>query len=432
MYQVQIITIGHELLRGEIVNTNAAYIAHELRKYGITVSSMSTFPDERDAAAQLLRLVLPDRGIVICTGGLGGTRDDVTRFIFSSVLNRKLVLDREGEEHLRRWYTSRNRVFEDPDRMQASHPEGGILLPNAVGLAFGFYIRDGERQIFALPGVPAEMKRMLHTSVLPCIEAEKHRDVEKSRTFAYETLTFIDISEYSLDRIVQGIVDRYGGVEYGTRASDGIVRVRLETSEGEMGACIREITTHPVLQGHYLCTGEKKLEEVVGELLKERGYTLSVAESCSGGLLAKLITDIPGSSAYFIGGVVSYSNEAKTALLGVSEKTLQRFGAVSEETAREMARGALQRFSSDMAVAITGVAGPGGGSQEKPVGTVFLCLAARDGSVRVEMNQHLGDRQTVRVRSANKALSMLFSHMNRIRKNIEERDRRQTQMGDES
>jgi PncC family amidohydrolase len=273
---------------------------------------------------------------------------------------------------------------------------------------------------------------MLHDSVLPHIEGEKHQKVEGSGKFMYETLTFFNISEYSLDRIVQGIVDRYQGIEYGTRASDGIVRVRLESRQGEMGACIREITAHTALQDHYLCTGEKKLEEVVGELLKEGGYTLSVAESCSGGLLAKLITDIPGSSAYFIGGVVAYSNEAKKALLGVSDKTLQRFGAVSKETAREMALGALERFSSDMAVAVTGVAGPGGGSPEKPVGTVFLCLADRDGSVRSEMNQHLGDRQTVRVRSANKALSMLFSHVNRIRKNIEEQERRQTQTGDES
>jgi nicotinamide-nucleotide amidase len=416
VYQAQIITIGHELLRGEIVNTNATYIAQELRKLGITVSSMSTLPDDRTAASDILRLILPEQGIVICTGGLGGTEDDVTRPIFSSVLHRKLVVDRDGEKHLRQWYTSRGRTFEDPDRMQASHPEGGTLLPNQVGLAFGFYVRDGERHIYALPGVPGEMKRMFHTSVVPQIESEGLFKRFGSGSYHYEILNFINIGEYSLDRIVHEIVDRHKGVVYGTRSSDGIVRVRLESSQEELSECIQEITCLAALQDNYLCRGEKNLEEVVGELLKTNNYTLSVAESCSGGLLAKLLTDVPGSSAYFLGGVVAYSNDAKKGLLGVGHKTLERFGAVSENVATEMALGALKRFSSDTAVAITGVAGPEGGNPQKPVGTVFLCLASRDGTVQVEKNQYLGDRQTVRLRSANKALFMLFRHVKQARR----------------
>jgi nicotinamide-nucleotide amidase len=372
---------------------------------------MITLPDERADAAKILGTILPDRGIVICTGGLGGTEDDVTRSIFSSVFGRKLIVDRKGEEHLRGWYASRGRTFEEPDRMQASHPEGGMLLPNHVGLAFGFYVHDGERYVYALPGVPGEMKRMFQTSVAPHIEGEGLLERFGAGDYHYEMLNFIDISEYTLDRIVHEIVNHHRGVQYGTRSSDGVVRVRLESRVDVLDECIREITSLSALQDNYLCRGEKNLEEVVGELFTSKRYTLSVAESCTGGLLAKLLTDVPGSSCYFMGGVVSYSNEAKERLLGVSHEALVRFGAVSERVATEMALGAVHRFSSDVALSITGVAGPEGGSPEKPVGTVFLCLASREGTVQVEKNRYLGDRETVRLRSANKALSMLFNHV---------------------
>jgi len=403
--QAQIITIGHELLRGEIVDTNAAYLAHELRKLGFTVSSIHTLPDDKTTASNLLERLLPEQGIIMCTGGLGGTRDDITRQMISAVLRRRLVVDEAGEEHLRRWYVSKGRRFDETDRMQAAFPEGGMLLPNEAGLAFGFYVRDGQRHIFALPGVPGEMKSMFTRSVLP--QLDKTDLVPKAQS--YEVLNFIDISEYTLDRIVDEIIGNYTGIEYGTRSSDGLIRVRLESVEEGLEDCLVAIENR--LGENVLCRGERNLEDVVGELLREKGRTLSVAESCSGGLLSKLITDVPGSSDYFMGGVVSYGNEIKKTMLGVEGKTLAKYGAVSENTAREMAVGVMKRFCSDTALGITGIAGPGGGSPNKPVGTVCICLAARDGTVQVETNRYLGDRKTVRMRSANKALSMLFRYL---------------------
>jgi nicotinamide-nucleotide amidase len=406
-HHAQIISIGHELLRGEITDTNAAYLARELRSRGVIVSSIHTLPDDRDSAARLIGSVLIRRGIIILTGGLGGTRDDVTRTILSRVLDRDLVVDGEGEEKLREWYRSRGRSFEEPDRMQAAAPSGGRLLRNEVGLAFGFYIHDGQRHIFSLPGVPEEMKSMFQNSVSPILDSA---DLTYPM-YHYEYLNFMDISEYTLDRGIEKIVAGYGGVTYGTRSNSGMIRVRLETNGGlrELQKCLDAIERR--FTESFIYRGEPRFEEVVGDLLRDKKRTLAAAESCTGGLLSGLLTDVPGSSDYFLGGVVSYSNDAKTALLGVSNETLTRFGAVSRETALEMAEGVLQRFSSDTALSVTGIAGPGGGSPEKPVGTVFMCLAARDGTRVNRRNEFLGDRATVRLRSANKAMGMLFNYL---------------------
>ncbi len=405
MVEAQIITMGHELLRGEIINTNAAHIARELRKRGIHVSLMLTLPDNRDVATEQLKRCMLEKGIIIITGGLGGTADDVTRTVVSTMLGRELVVDPQAEKHLRKWYSSKGRSFEKTDRLQAAYPIGGTLLSNEVGLAYGFYVQDGDRHIFSLPGVPAEMKGMLHKGVMNLIE--NIGLVRKER--GYETLNFIDISEYTLDRIVQSIVQEHEGIEYGTRASNGLIRVHLESQMDGLEECLREIEKK--VPDNFVYRGESGLEEVVGSMLGEQNRTLSVAESCTGGHLSKTITDIPGSSSYFLGGVVAYSNDIKSRILGVQEDTLARFGAVSENTAKEMAVGVLERFSSHIALSVTGIAGPGGETSDKPVGTVFMCLADRAGFIQVTKNQYMGDRDTVRKRSVNKALSMAFLYL---------------------
>ncbi len=405
MIEAQIVTVGQELLRGEIPNTNAVYIAQELRKRGITVKLILTLPDSRQTAAEQLKRCMLQKGIVVMTGGLGGTADDVTRTIVSDMLKRELIVDDKGEAHLRKWYRKRGRRFEDSDRLQAAFPMGGRMLPNSVGLAYGFYVQHENRHIFSLPGVPAEMRAMFQDSVVSILE---DRGLVR-RENEHCTLNFINISEYTLDRIVHGIVQKYKSITYGTRASNGLIRILFESQEDPLTECLVKVEKE--IPDNFVYRGERNLEEVVGSLLQTRKQTLSVAESCTGGLLAKVLTDIPGSSNYFLGGVVAYSNEIKRQLLNVEAETLTDYGAVSEKTAMEMATGVMMRFSSTIALSVTGIAGPGGGTPDKPVGTVYICAVGRDGLLQVERGQYMGDRDTIRKRSVNKALSMVFLHL---------------------
>jgi PncC family amidohydrolase len=198
-------------------------------------------------------------------------------------------------------------------------------------------------------------------------------------------------------------------ITYGTRASNGLIRILFESQEDPLTECLVKVEKE--IPDNFVYRGERNLEEVVGSLLQTRKQTLSVAESCTGGLLAKVLTDIPGSSNYFLGGVVAYSNEIKRQLLNVEAKTLTDYGAVSEKTAMEMATGVMMSFSSTIALSVTGIAGPGGGTPDKPVGTVYICAVGRDGLLQVERGQYMGDRDTIRKRSVNKALSMVFLHL---------------------
>ena len=405
MTQAQIVSIGQELLRGDIGNTNAVYLCRELGKRNIPVQQIVTLPDNVAKAADQLRSCMMGKGVVIITGGLGGTADDVTRNIVSSVLHSDLVIDTKGEAQLKKWYEKRGRKFAEADRVQAAYPEGGRLLKNRVGLAFGFYMQHADRHIFSLPGVPSEMIGMFQNEVLPILDGMNLSELENR----HETLNFAHISEYTLDRTVHGIVANYDDIRYGTRASNGLIRIHLESTGTFLDECASRIERE--VPDNYMYRGDHNIEEALGHMLLERGKTLSAAESCSGGLLSKLLTDIPGSSRYFLGGVVAYSNDVKQRILDVARETLDSHGAVSEETAAEMARGVMKRFSSNLALSITGIAGPAGGTEAKSVGTVFIAICGDDGYSHVERGQYMGDRDTVRRRSANRAMSMAMLHL---------------------
>lgn len=405
MKTAKIITIGDELVRGEIVNSNAAFIARELERYGIRVSTVYMVPDNYEESFSVLERVFDEGEIFIFTGGLGGTQDDITRRIVSSLIRKKLIIDEQKELILRDWYESRDRNFDEADRMQAAFPEGGMLLKNRVGLAYGFFIKYNGRLIFSLPGVPHEMKCMFLDEVIPILRNEGAFDLNLRTA----VLTFIDLPEYSLDRMLREIISKYPEVHYGTRASNGIVRVKFDSISDSLQNCIKEVEEQ--IHDHCIGQDDRPIEEVVGNMLAERSLTLSAAESCTGGLLAKRITDVPGSSRYFLGSIVSYSNEIKEKVLGVDRNTLLIHGAVSEETAIKMAVQAKRIFSSNIVISITGVAGPGGGTDKKPVGRVYICLfAGRDKPV-LTCNDFSGDREAIRIRSVNKALSMLFRYL---------------------
>ena len=405
MIKAHIISIGDELTKGEISNSNAEYIARELTGCGIPVASIVSLPDCAEEAARFVKQIIKNAGLFLFTGGLGATRDDITRRIISAALKKPLSVDLNGEYILEKWYAHKGRPFRQRDRMQASYPEGGKLLRNPIGLAFGFSISSGERHIYSLPGVPKEMEYMFREEVLPKIR----KDFGDDGKYCTETLTFSDIPEYTLDHRLGEIISHHHGIRYGTRSTDGLIRVRIESDGVKLDSCINDCIDS--LGDYFICRGEQSLARVTGVLLKKRGLILSVAESCTAGYLSKIITDIPGSSYYFSGGVVSYSDDVKIGILGVSRKTLVQFGAVSSEIAFEMAKGVKERLKTDIALSVTGIAGPDGGSKEKPLGTVYICLFRNDQVFEVQKNNFSGEREGVRKRSVNRALFLLFKYL---------------------
>ncbi len=407
MINTFIISIGAELTKGEILNSNAVYISRELTKRGMDISSILVVPDNYKKAIRYIKRILNYGGLFIFTGGLGGTSDDNTRKIISSVLGKKLSIDKEKEEILREWYAKNERDFDESDIMQASCPEGGILLENHFGIAYGFYVKVRDKMIFSLPGVPKEMKFMFDNEVIPLLEKEKLFD----HHYKSEIVTFCGIPEYTLDKRVKKILSSYRGIEHGTRAGFGLISLKLESWECDIEPCVAEIME--TLDEYIVTRGNKRIEQVIGDLLKEKKITLSVAESCTAGLLSKVITDVPGSSKYFVGGIVSYSDRIKEDILGVSDKTLNKFGAVSSQTAQEMALGALKELDSDIAISITGIAGPNGGTKEKAVGTVYICIYRKGEKPYIKRNLFVGDRETIRYRSIYQALFMLVTFLRR-------------------
>jgi nicotinamide-nucleotide amidase len=405
MMRAYIISIGDELMNGEIINTCAAYISKELIKRGITTNAILILPDSIDIAVKYIKIMMKDEGIFIFTGGLGATRDDVTRKILSEVLKRKLCIDDEKANFLRQWYKEKGRTFTEADRLQAAFPEGGLLLDNSIGLAPGFYIQNRKQYIFSLPGVPKEMEYMFMNEVIPRLQQHSLID----QRYNHEILLFSNIPEYTLDHRVHDIVTNFEAVRYGTRAMDGIIRVRIESENTDITPCVSACIDS--LNDYFISKGEKSIETVIGDLLVQKGLTIAVAESCTAGFFSKRITDVSGSSRYFVGGIVSYSNEIKKNILGVADRTLKKYGAVSKQTAQEMARGVQKRFAAEITISITGIAGPDGGSEEKPVGTVYICLYRPPDKVIIDKNVFPGDREGIRRRSVNKAFFILQKYL---------------------
>ncbi len=399
----RIISIGDELLKGEICNSNAVYISDRLKNMGIDTDLIINLPDNIVVAKNYISKITSENGIYIFTGGLGGTRDDITRKIISDVFEVEFVIYEEGLKKLEKWYREKGREFRDSDRSQAMIPEGGIALENNVGLAYGFYFESKGRHIFSLPGVPAEIKDMFEKNVIKTIRDKGLLN----KGYRSEFLIFTDIAEYTLDAIIGEIIDRCPGVYYGTRSNNGIIRVRIESKEIDLDDCVNEIISK--LENYLITRGNKTLEEVLGEILKNKSLTLSSAESCTAGYLSKTITNISGSSSYFLGGIVCYSNDVKRDIVGVKSETLKRYGAVSSQTAEELAKGVMERLNSDIGVSITGIAGPTGGTPDKPVGTVYIGVSCRKNNiVKSYKNYFKGDRDTIRIRSVNRALSILI------------------------
>ena len=403
--RVAILSVGDELVLGQIEDTNASWLARELQQAGAMPGERRTVGDDRASLAHAIAELARSHDALVITGGLGPTLDDLTREALLDVVDPggALVEDPAGVAHLLGWFEKRGRVMPASNIRQALRPRAARLLDNPNGTAPGLAVdAPSGCSVFCLPGPPNEMKPMCARFVLPAVRGE-------SRVVLTAALHTIGLGESVIAERLGELMQRGREPSVGTTASNGIVTIRVrstgaaEAAREALDATVRdcEARVGSIIYGR---DGEP-LAAVVGRLLAERGRTLASAESCTGGLFGAMVTEVSGSSAWYLGGFVTYANERKMQDLGVRADTIARHGAVSHETAIEMARGALERTGASLAVSTTGIAGPTGGSDAKPVGTVFVAVAERDGMVHSRRFHFPGDRATVRSRTAHLALA---------------------------
>ena len=412
----EIVTIGTEMLLGDLVDTNTAWLSERLAALGVGVYRHTTIGDNRDRIIGALREAAARADLVITTGGLGPTSDDLTNECLGVVTGRGMVEYTEAREHVDEMFRRFGREPTANNYKQALFPEGTQLIPNPLGTAMGALLEADGTTFATLPGVPSEMKRMFEETLEPMIRARSDGSIIS------RTLWFAGIGESALAEQVQDFLDA-NDPTVAPLAGQGKVRLRITTraatqeeAEEKIAPVEKEILSR--LGDYYFGEDDETLESAVGRLLKKGGDTLALAESCTGGLLAKRLTDVAGSSAYLKEGLVTYSNESKERLLGVPTAMLLKHGAVSEPVARKMAEGARELAGADYGLSVTGIAGPDGGTEEKPVGLVFVGLSDADGTFaeRLDLSAWARSREAIRERSANRAFDLL-----RLR--IEERDK---------
>src|SRR5919107_467204 len=369
----EIVTIGTEMLLGDLVDTNTAWISQRLAELGVAIYRHTTVGDNPERMVEALRQASSRSTLVITTGGLGPTSDDLTNACLSTLTGREMVEYPEAREHVNEMFKRFGRKPTENNYKQALFPEGTELIPSPVGTAMGALV-EWEGTLFAtLPGVPVEMKTMFGETLEPLIRSRSDGAIIS------KTLHFAGIGESALAEKVQDFLDATDPT-VAPLAGQGRVRLRITTranTEEEAQEKIRPVEREVIarLDDYFFGEDDETLEGAVARLLEKRDATLALAESCTGGLLAKRLTDMPGSSAYFTEGLVTYSNEAKTRLLGVPEEMLAEHGAVSGPAAQAMAEGARRASGADYGLSVTGVAGPGGGTEEKPVGLVYVGVA---------------------------------------------------------
>jgi len=400
-----ILSVGDELITGKTVDTNSAWLAGKMIELGIEPLAHGTVGDDAPEIADAITRAAGRAGVVLVTGGLGPTQDDLTRQGLALAMGgAELVPHEPSLEKIAHFFRSRNREMAPSNRIQAMFPAGSAVLENDVGTAPGMAARVASADVFVMPGVPHEMKWMFAHAVAPRLP----RSALIIRTHILHTF---GRGESDIGTMIADLMHRGGQTTVGTTVCSGMVSVRLiirqptaEQAQAEQDRVLGELRRR--LGDLVVGEDEDTMAGVVGRLLRRHGQTLSTAESCTGGLAGTLITAVPGASDYYVGGIVSYSNAVKRDPLGVSQDLLDRCGAVSEEAAGAMADGCRARLRSDWAIAITGVAGPGGGSQAKPVGLVYTALAG-PGSTSVSRHLFPGTREHICQRSAMAALNEL-------------------------
>lgn len=401
---VALLSIGTELTRGEIVNTNASWLAAELSASGFNVVAAEALPDDLEVVAGALKRLAQTYRLVIVTGGLGPTTDDLTASAAARAAAAPLVRDESAMLAVRRRVESFGKTMNAGLEKQAYFPAGAETLPNSNGTAPGFSIQLGDTPVFFLPGVPREMKRMFTEQVLPRV-----RPQAPNTTFQVRLRTY-GLGESSIGQALEGLEAAHPGVTLGYRIQfpevDVKVHARAASQSAAREAALRAAEEVKLRLGDVVYgTGDESFPEIVGRAVRARGWRLAVAESCTGGLIMHLLTSYPASD-YLVGGAVTYANSAKSRLLGVFEDTLRGHGAVSTEVAAEMAEGARRLCECDVALSITGIAGPTGGTATKPVGLVYWSVAHPSGTI-VRDRVFVGSRDEVQLAAAYAGLDLL-------------------------
>nr|WP_305121796.1 competence/damage-inducible protein A [Pedobacter mongoliensis] len=408
MILTEIITIGDEILIGQIVDSNSAWIAQKLNECGIRVKQITSVSDDRAHILEALNAASSRAEIVIMTGGLGPTKDDITKTTLAEYFNVGFKRDEATLANVSRIFERFKRPLLEANIRQADVPENCTVLLNANGTAPGMWFNHQEVTYVSLPGVPFEMMYLMEEEVLPRLKTQHQLDA-----IVHQTILTAGLGESFLAETISSIEDSLPShIKLAYLPKLGQVRLRLSAYGGNEAELQTEINHYVdkivrMLDKYVVATEDKPLEKAILDFMEERGLTLSVAESCTGGYLSHLLTQHAGSSSVFLGGGVTYSNDLKIKVLGVAPDTIDQFGAVSEETVKEMACGSLNKFNSQYAIAISGIAGPGGGTADKPVGTVWVAVAGQKRLVSKKFQ--FGSKRAQNIeRSAINALILLF------------------------
>lgn len=407
--KAEIITIGDELLIGQIVDTNSAWMAEQFNAAGIEVYQITSVHDDHEHIKKALKQAEKEADIIVLTGGLGPTKDDITRKTLCEYFNTRLILHQPTLDHIKNRFLKRNIDLNRLNQEQALVPESCTILYNEAGTAPGMWFERNNTIYVSLPGVPFEMKYLIEHQVLPRLQTNG-----KIKAIFHKTVLTIGLPESMLaERIEQWESALPSHIRLAYLPNPMSVRLRLSAMGLNKDELKSEVDKQigllrSIIPDHIFGFDNETLAEVTGTLLKSEAKSLSVAESCTGGYISHLLTLVPGSSAYYTGGVTAYSNTAKEKLLGVNPESIHKYGAVSEQVAIEMALGAKNKFGSDYSIATTGIAGPDGGSDAKPVGTIWIAVA---GASEIKSKKFLfGDnRERNIIRSSHTALQMLRS-----------------------
>ena len=400
----EILAVGTEILLGDIVNTNAQYIAKRLSEEGIFVYYQSVIGDNPDRLKKAYELAFSRSDLVITTGGLGPTKDDLTKGIAFEYFNKTSVCHKESLEHIKSYFEKIGRQMGKTNEKQAYFPEDAIILKNNNGTAPGCIIEENNKILVMLPGPPREMKLMFEESVIPYLKKFSNE------VLVSKVLRVVGVGESLAAEMIGNLIDNINPtVAPYAKNSEMVFRITAKAnSEIEANKLIEPVENEirNILGDNIYGEGEVTLEDVIGEMLVNRGLTISTAESCTGGMVSSRLINYPGISQSLLEGVVTYSNEAKMNRINVKKEILEKFGAVSHEVASQMAEGVAKTSGADIGISTTGVAGPGGGTAEKPVGRVYVGLYYKGKITTKELNL-VGDRQKIRSKATINVLDML-------------------------
>lgn len=414
MNKAYVISTGTEMMLGLTLDTNGAFIARNLTDLGFDVIGHCVVCDHEDDLYRAFAAAWKDADLVVASGGLGPTLDDLTKPALCAVLQKELVLREEEAEWIRGVFKKRKRTMPENNLRQAFFPSEAHLLNNRYGTASGMYLTVSDKMAVLLPGPPREMEPMFKNELVPVLKENFNLE---ANAVVRKTIKVFGPGESQVETLLAPVIDNAENFQLSFLAVEGEVHIKIAAEGGDRVQSLKIMEETAAAVGKHMGESvfgydDDTLVQAVSGLLRSRRLTVALAESCTGGLLAKMLTDYPDSSDFFWGAAIVYSNEAKMKCLGVSEQTLQEHGAVSSETAQEMARNLLNFSGADLALSITGVAGPGGGSEEKPVGLVYIGWADQQGCYAKEL-QFLGDRDSNRLLAAKSALDILRRQVKR-------------------